>query len=177
MKLPRTGKSFIFAALLIPSMVGLVSPETSNAFTVKEIPLRVIIPSIGIDAVVKESFVVGDTWEVHRKAAGFGMGSNFLNETGGNSVIFAHARKSLFGNLENVQLGEKITVLGQHKIYTYIISEQKQILPNDVDAVMDGDRSALTLFTCDGDFDEQRLVIKAIKIAENDYPIASSKIV
>lgn len=159
---------------------GMVFPDTSYSASYTktvELPLRIIIPNAEINTNIKESYIEKGTWQVHKKYAGFGLGSSFINEENGNSIIFAHARKNLFKTLDKAKVGSEVIVMGQDKIYTYVVTKRDLISPKEVEVVTSGRETNLTLFTCNGDFDEERLVIKAVKINEKDYPSSESLVI
>ena len=81
---------------------------------------------------------------------------------GGNTILYAHSREKLFGNLKNASLGDQI-ILGDAsgKMYSYKIYSVEYIKPYQVEKINTNTKDTVTLFTCDGWFDEKRLVVKA----------------
>ncbi len=71
------------------------------------LPVRIIIPELGIDLDVQESKIVNGYWEVPEDKAAWGEGSGVPGHVG-NQVIFAHARDGLFSNLEDVETEMKL---------------------------------------------------------------------
>lgn len=130
----------------------------------EEVPARIIIPQLNIDIAVKESQVVNGYWELSEDTASFGLGSSFPGDNG-NSVIFAHARNNLFGPLKKVSLKNKIYILSARHYFIYEVSEIKVVYPNQVEVVGPTKDERLTLFTCSGFFDNQRLIVIAKRIS------------
>jgi len=81
---------------------------------------------------------------------------------GGNTVLYAHNREKLFGNLKNVSIGDTV-ILGDNKgnIYNFKVYSMEYIKAYQVEKINTDKSDTVTLFTCDGWFDEERLVVKA----------------
>jgi LPXTG-site transpeptidase (sortase) family protein len=81
---------------------------------------------------------------------------------GGNTVLYAHNREKLFGNLKDVSIGDTV-MLGDNEgnIYSYKVYSMEYIKPYEVEKINTDKSDTVTLFTCDGWFDETRLVVKA----------------
>ena len=139
----------------------VISSNLTKKPVYRELPLRLIIPSASINLDVEKTPINGTTWEVSSNKVSFGSGTSFLDETHGNTVLFAHARKGLFRDLRNVKLGDKISVIGSENLYAYKIMSIEKILPDEVDKIKSVGDTNLTLFTCEGYGDEYRLMIKA----------------
>ena len=101
--------------------------------------------------------------------ASYAEGSSKLDERLGNTIIYAHARDGLFMNLNKVKIDDRIVVFGSESIYEFIVTETKNIYPDEVnDLISVGDHN-LTLFTCDGYGDQYRLLIKAVRVTNNNF--------
>jgi sortase A len=127
------------------------------------IPQRVLIPNLSLDVEVKPAKVVSGFWEVFEDKASFGLGSADPGETG-NTVIFAHARKGLFLPLEKISKETKIYVLTSKGWFSYKVSEIKKVSPNDISIIEPTQDETLTLYTCSGFADSQRLIVVAKRI-------------
>ena len=121
---------------------------------------RILLPKSEIDLEVKPSKIVGGYWEVSETGASQGEGTANPG-TGGNVVIFAHAREGMFKNLEKTKTGEIIYVFTKTGWYRYKVSEIQKVYPKDIATVAPTKDEVLTLFTCSGFFDEKRLIVKA----------------
>lgn len=127
------------------------------------LPKQVIISSIGVNLAVKPAKVVGGYWEVFTDSAGWGEGSGVPGHPG-NQVIFAHARKGLFLPLRQVRAGMKIEVVTDDSKYTYEIIEIKEIFPSQIEVIAPTTDEILTLYTCSGFADSERLIVVAKRI-------------
>ena len=82
--------------------------------------------------------------------------------TGGNAVVYGHNKKVIFGNLPYLSLGQKIYIKTKDdKIHIYEAYKKDFVSPDKIDLVSPTDHEELTIFTCWGVFDSQRVVIKA----------------
>lgn len=129
----------------------------------EEAPVKIIIPRLNIDLPVVEAKVVNGYWELSQNTASFGLGSAFLGDAG-NSVIFAHGRDDLFGPLKRVAFKDKIYVLSKKHYFNYEVTEIKNVYPSQTEVVAPTPDERLTLFTCSGFFDNQRLIVIAKRI-------------
>jgi sortase A len=133
------------------------------------IPLRVIVPSLGIDLEVAEASIVGGYWEVFPDKAGWGEGSGVPGEPG-NQVIFAHAQEGLFLPLKDIKVGETIYVLarstkgGNDSWYSYKIEEINEVLPHQTEVIEPTSDETLTLYTCSGFNYNKRLIVTGKRI-------------
>jgi len=72
----------------------------------------------------------------------------------GNSVIIAHRfqylppAKNTFFNLDKVKVGDNILLQGEGGEYTYIVTNIKEVSPNDTSVLMQTDDYRVTLITC-----------------------------
>lgn len=126
-------------------------------------PTKIIIPSLNLDLPVTPSRVVKGYWEVSATNASFGLGSNIPGKAG-NTVIFAHARDGLFGDLPKIKKEEVIYVLSKKSWYQYKIEEIKEVYPSQIEVIKPTEDERLTLFTCSGFADTKRLIVVAKRI-------------
>jgi len=59
-----------------------------------------------------------------------------------------------------LKIGDEIEIYEGDTKFSYKVIEVRRIKPTDVDAIL-SDRNRLTLYTCDGRFDQKRLVVYA----------------
>jgi sortase A len=115
---------------------------------------------LGIDLEVERSAIVDGYWKVYEDKAGWGEGSGYPGQIG-NQVIFAHARKGLFLPLQSIKVGENIYVLTDTSWFVYEVYERKEVNPNQTEVIEPTDEEILTLYTCSGYEDSNRLIVKA----------------
>ncbi len=139
-----------------------ISSELLNSTGVfGDFPNRIIIPTVGIDLPVKSSRIINGIWETHDGAANFGLGSA-LPGTTGNSVIFAHAKWDFFLPLQSIRKDDQISVQTKSgKWHTYLVTEYREVRPDQLEIIAPTPDKTLTLFTCSGFADSKRLVVIA----------------
>ncbi|KKU10294.1 MAG: Peptidase C60 sortase A and B [Candidatus Woesebacteria bacterium GW2011_GWB1_45_5] len=124
-------------------------------------PVQITIPSIDIDIPVEPASIKDGVWEISYKNATF-LNTSGTPESGGNIVVYGHNKKAIFGNLPYLSLGQKIIVKTQNgKTYEYEAYQKDFVGPDRVDLVSPTTYEELTIYTCWGLFDSQRVVIKA----------------
>lgn len=148
-------KIFLVLVLMVASIA-----TPAAAFAIEE-PIHIFIPSAKIKLPVTTAEIAYNTWEVSSTTASYGSGSA-LPGTKGNTVIFAHAREGLFGNLPTVSKGDLIYIFTKNEWYSYRVTERLIVPPTQTDVIKQSHGSELTLFTCTGPKDSHRLVLKAI---------------
>ena len=125
---------------------------------IKESPSSISVTSLGLDLPVAAGVVKGNQWTLFEDKASWLSTSE---EPGlGNVIIYAHNRPNLFGDLKDLVVGDEIVLAHQGKPHLYKVSKVRKVTPEDVDAVLSDD-DQLTLYTCDGAFDQKRLVVIA----------------
>lgn len=142
---------------------GTLLIEPLNKEKAKNPPIRILIPSIGIDLPVKEAKIVGGYWELFEDSAGFGLGSAYPEDEGGNVVIFAHARENLFAPLKKAKIGQTVYVVTKTSWFTYKTTEIKEATPKQTEVIASTKEPVLTLYTCSGFADSKRLIVIAKK--------------
>ena len=157
------------------SLVDIEHMVLSKPVEPEEYPVRIIIPTVRIDLYVEESEISDGTWELSETKASFGKGSSYLDEMLGNSVIFAHARRGLFAPLKDVKINDPIVIVGTENIYVYRIAQVEKVKPEEKEKVKSLGDTNLTVFTCDGVYDEYRLVVKAKRV--NKYRLSQEGVI
>ncbi len=136
-------------------------PVPINPTARGEVPVQVTIPSIGIDLPIEQGEIKNGVWTISYEKPTF-LATSARPGTNGNTVIYGHNKKLIFGNLPYLSLGQKIFVKTEDgKIHTYEAYWKDFVPPDRVDLVSPGDKEELTIYTCWGLFDTTRAVIKA----------------
>jgi LPXTG-site transpeptidase (sortase) family protein len=124
-------------------------------------PTEIIIPSLKIDIPVEAGSIKDGVWQISYDKATF-LDSSSTPGEGGNSVIYGHNKKLIFGSLPYLSIGQKVSVkTADGKIHNYEVYKKEFVSPDRIDLVSPTDHEELTLFTCWGIFDSQRVVVKA----------------
>lgn len=133
---------------LIEQTIKIISPPTS-----------ISIPDVNLNLPVSAATIVNNQWTLYDDRVSWLTTSKMPGE--GNVILFAHNKSNLFGNLKKVETGAEITVQSGDKKYSYLVTEKRKVTPNDVGAVL-SNKDQLTLYTCDGSFDQKRLIVIAV---------------
>jgi sortase A len=103
---------------------------------------RVVIPKIGLDAIVVEGASRKDLSE----GPGHMKQTAMPGETG-NVVITAH-RDTFFRHIYELVKGDRIQVRRSGRLFTYEVTGKKVVMPDDVSVIRQTPDPQLTLITC-----------------------------
>jgi sortase A len=154
----------------IPTPTGSVLVGPNGADPDSSAVLRLAIPAMSLDAVVKYVPFNGSTWLIsglkHEIAW---MGDTSWPGLGGNTGFAGHVdlvtgEKGPFWNLKNLKSGDEIIVYTQAKIYTYKVREQAIVDDSDLSVIQATDQPQLTLITCTGWDNNLRVYLKRLVI-------------
>ncbi|KKQ96680.1 MAG: hypothetical protein A3C27_03015 [Candidatus Levybacteria bacterium RIFCSPHIGHO2_02_FULL_39_36] len=131
-----------------------------------EYPVSISIPSVKIKALVEQGGIVNREWILSDKKALYLPTSGRIGE-GYNTIFYAHNRENLFGNLKKVKKDDLVLIKNQTgKDFTYKVYFVASIDPRDIKKLYSEEKDIITLFTCDGWFDQERLLVRA-KLIKN----------
>jgi len=173
-KLTKLGPSFLLLTLGVILLVygGVnyyrvrilsfnTAPQASQAQAQGQIPTEITIPSIGVEMPLDVGEIKNGVWSISYDKPTF-LGSSARPGGSGNTVIYGHNKKTIFGNLPYLSIGQKIYVKTiDGKIHIYEAYKKEFVAPSRVDLVSPTNTEELTIYTCWGLFDSQRVVIKA----------------
>ncbi len=162
-----------------PPAATPVAPDSAP-----EVPLRIIIPAINLDAPVKPVTLIVSRdsrtaeWGVpSSRTSGWHSASARLGEPG-NLVLNGHhnIRGRVFARVKELQPLDQIIVIGARRKVTYEVSERKLLLERgqplavrieNAQWIMPTDDTRLTLVTCwPPTYNSHRLVVIARPVAE-----------
>lgn len=128
-------------------------------------PHRIQIPAHKIDIEVQPGGIANGEWILTAKSAYF-MPREFILDDNLNAIIYAHKRVGLFINLYQVNIGDQIIITDETgRAYTYQVVKTLVSDPKNLDNLKADGVNFITLITCDGVFDTERLVVKAALIS------------
>lgn len=147
----QTKYSFAFS----PSSQALKANESS-------LPTNIYIPAINVSLPIDEGNVVAGIWEVSPTHATHLASSSDPGQKG-NIVIYGHNKDSIFGQLRDVKIGDRIVVTTQNGLaHFYSIRMIKTVSPSEIQVVEPTDTETLTVYTCTGFLDSRRFVLQAV---------------
>lgn len=142
----------------INPFIGFIKEEEKEISKPKVSPTLIMIPNIDLELEVGAGEIVDNKWTLFEDKVAWLATS--AEPGGGNIILYAHNRDELFGPLHGISEGEEIIVEHNGWEYIYEVAEKRKVKPIDVDSVL-SDEEQLTLYTCDGTFDQRRLVVIA----------------
>jgi LPXTG-site transpeptidase (sortase) family protein len=173
-----SGSSFLIAITAIyigVTVFSITSPEklvpvraflnhflgfnTQAIVTTKLPPTSIRIPALHKTLPIQAALIHNNQWDLFDSSVAWLSTSQVPGE--GNVILYAHDWTSLFGDLKTLRYGDIIEVQqnGEWKKYAVVIS--KAVSPDDVASIMTSNNQ-LTLYTCEGTFDQKRRVVYAL---------------
>lgn len=140
---------------LVQSLAALPLPTPSP-----EQAVRIQIPAISVDAPV----VQGDGWEQLKKGIGQHAGTPNPGENG-NMVLAAHndVFGEIFRDLDKLKTGDTITIFTNLRAYTYVVNQNRIVLPSQVEVLAPTSDAVVTLISCYPYMvDNRRIVVSAV---------------
>lgn len=128
------------------------------------LPTSIIFENLKIEIPIIEAKIEDGIWQTSDSHATH-LDTSMRPGEKGNIVIYGHNKKKLFAPLGQISKGQKISVVNsQNEKYQYLVVEKFVVKPEQIEAVLPTNREELTVYTCTGWFDSQRLVIKALPL-------------
>lgn len=156
---PRTEQPVI-ASAIVPHVS--VQGETQVSRPITGTPSRVVVPSVGIDMVVRpgQYDVDAKTWTIDHHSAFHADVTVPVNNANGTTLIYGHAGWGIFGTLPEAGAGAEAYVytIEGHR-FTYTLESNRQVDPSDVSALTSTGPPRLVLQTCSGAFDAYRTLV------------------
>lgn len=122
-------------------------------------PVKITINDVGINVSVK----VAQNYQFSDNEAIFIKSTQSIGT--GNSVIYAHNWDKLFGKLKRVKIGDDIAIfLANGKQVNYQVNQIHTVGAETINILKATPDLRLTLFTCTGFLDKDRLVVVAKQI-------------
>lgn len=136
------------------------APQSSSAPTISGQPTSVSIPSLAINLPIIPGYYNAktQTWTLTDNSVQYATITPPPNNTGGNTFLYGHYRKSVFASLHNIQAGAQaiITTANGHSFY-YQLASISVVNPDDSAGVFDYQgKPILTIQTCTGLFFQNR---------------------
>jgi len=138
-----------------------VAPQGTQIVNEVSQPVRLIIPNLDIDLAVIPAEKTGDKWPTTSQGVSYLNSSPVPGEVG-NSILYGHNWASILGNLRQAVPGHQIVIAyadGSTKVFE-VINIQK-VDPNQTEVLNQTGDARITLYTCTGFLDRERLVVTA----------------
>lgn len=140
------------------------APKLSRVVEESDLPVKILIPKVGIDLSVLPAKAVNDNWETSDEAASYLLGSGIPGREG-NVVIYAHNKNHLFGPIRRLEKDDQIRLINKkEEEFIYKVLETKTVSKDTVEVLSATSEATLTLYTCTGFLDRERFVVVALEI-------------
>ncbi len=154
----------LFVAKIYPSSLfkhqyipPIVAERAIKSIQTPQIPPTAIsTPSINVNLPIAKAAIVDNQWVLYDDKVSWLATSQIAGH--GNVILYAHNRDKLFGSLKNLEIGQEISLQQEGKMYVYQVIQKRRVTPHDVDAIL-SNSDELTLYTCDGSFDQKGLIV------------------
>lgn len=146
----------------VATVVRKKMPEPALAKINLGLPTRVVVPSVGIDLIVKTGSYDPSTqnWTVDTQSAFYADRTVPVNDSNGSTLIYGHAQYGLFSRLPEISDGATAEVYTDTgKKFSYIFQSSREVTPNDTSIFVTTGSPMLTLQTCSGPYDTFRTLV------------------
>ena len=150
---------FIIQRFQKPSLAFTNVPPVVQAVE-KNLPTQIQIVSINLSLPVITSQINNGEWQTTEEGVSYLLGSS--RPENNNAIFYGHNFPHLLGKLDNVSIGDRIvlTFMDGSRMQ-YKVVEKKRVKPSDVSILKPSQEKILTLYTCIGFMDNERLVVVA----------------
>ncbi len=126
-------------------------------------PVRIVVPSQAIDLQIDKGVYnpVDNSWSLSGYNAQFAMATSLPNNNTGNTFIYGHNNKYVFGPLKHMNPGDQAQVYTDNNhVFTYTYEKATEVSPEDTSVLRYRGHAILTVQTCSGDWNEWRKMYK-----------------
>ena len=158
--------TMLFMVTIAPPPVKAFSPDTHrlpikihSIPATQGTPVRVVLDSLGIDLPIRVGSYnpTDSTWTISTTEAFYADISVPVNNGNGTTLIYAHARPGLFGDLPDIQPdAEALIYTDSGYVFHYHYLSMQSVDPSDVSSITSSGPPTLILQTCTGDWSEYR---------------------
>src|SRR3989344_5475901 len=123
------------------------------------LPSRIVLPDLGIDLPIDPGFYnpADKSWTLSGQRPQCAIVTTLPNNHDGNTFIYGHNNKCVFGPVKSIQPGQKTLVYTQNNyIFTYSYVSTVGVEPDDTSVFDYSGPPILTVQTCSGNWNEVR---------------------
>jgi LPXTG-site transpeptidase (sortase) family protein len=134
------------------------------------LPKKLIIKDLNINLPVETVEIKNGVWPISEVGVSYLFSSATPGQTG-NAIFYGHNFENILVNLKNAKIGQIIEIYMKNSTlsspskrgsyFLYEISAITTVKPTQIDILKNSKNAILTLYTCSGFFDENRLVVTA----------------
>lgn len=124
-------------------------------------PIGLKIDSINLNLAITGSEIKNNKWEASVNSVSHLKTSPIPGEKG-NSILYGHNWPNLLGDLNKVKPGDKITIIyDDNSTNSFEVEYLTKVGPEDSSILKASEDNRITIYTCTGFLDLQRLVVVA----------------
>ncbi|MBP9700753.1 sortase [Candidatus Woesebacteria bacterium] len=126
-------------------------------------PVQITVPG-KIQSAIETMPLVDNKWGVSPTKTAFLQQSARPGEAG-NIILYGHNRPSILGNLHQVHVNDVITLTTSNgSLHSYKVIKRAITSPTQVELLQPTTKEVLTVYTCTGFLDSQRLIVQALPL-------------
>lgn len=160
--LPEFEVHFTPRATYAQNITTPLGEESLSVIHQKAPPTSINIKPVDLTLPVAAGVIYNNEWTLYDDKISWLATSEVPGK--GNVILYGHNRLGLFADLKKLKTGDIISIEHGAKWFDYEVVSTRKVLPTEVDAVFT-ESNQLTLYTCDGKFDQKRLVVTAIPLS------------
>lgn len=127
-------------------------------------PIRITIPSIKTELPIEETLIEKGIWQISENGVSH-LATSAYPGNGGNIILYGHNTTDRLARLGEVKIGDVVTVTSKNnRRFEYKVTSVEVVKPTDIDKLMAYNTETLTIYTCIGFADLQRILVKADRI-------------
>ncbi len=148
------------SATVISSDEGTKKDRTTLFYSGK--PTRIIVEQFKIDLPIIDGVYDQSTrsWSLSFDAAHYALITPNPNTVAGNTFIYGHNTKTIFGELDKLKMNDRVNIVtDKGASFYYSLRGVKEVEPSDVASLTPTAKPTLTIQTCSGNWDEKRMML------------------
>lgn len=124
-------------------------------------PIGIKIQSLGLSLPVVSTEIKNNKWEASSTGVSF-LKTSVIPGQKGNSIMYGHNWPNLLGDLKKVKPGDKLSIIyADNSARDFEVEYLTKVSPSETSILSNSDDNRITLYTCTGFLDSQRLVVVA----------------
>jgi len=146
----------------------LENNDTASGPTLDEnkIPTGIAIEGINVWLPVYPAKVNNSEWETTYKGVSYIVGSAIPGNIG-NAIFYGHNWPNILGSLSSIKVGDTVEVIfSNNSKKSFTVTTIQEVTPDAVAVLDQTNDKRITIYTCIGFFDSNRLVITALLLGQ-----------
>ncbi len=140
-----------------------ISSAPAPVKIISGLPTRIVVPSQGLDLPVDLGVynLSDNSWSLSGYHAQYAVGTPLANNHDGNTFLYGHNNKYVFGHLRFLNPGDKVLIYTDNNhLFTYNYIGALNVNPDDTSVFHYQGPPMMTIQTCSGDWNEWRRMYK-----------------